>query len=54
MEVRLVPYIAGSSLFVLDYGINDRNGQLPTISVPFLTCEDFLAAGDLYNRNEFF
>lgn len=52
-EVRLVPYIAESSLFVLDYGINDRNGQLPTISVPFLTCEELLAAGDLYNRNEF-
>ena len=52
-EVRLVPYIAESSLFVLDYGINDRTGQLPTISVPFLTCEQLLDAGDLYNRNEF-
>ena len=52
-EVRLVPYIAESSLFILDYGINDRNGQLPTISVPFLTCEQLLDAGDLYNRNEF-
>lgn len=52
-EVRLVPYITESSLFILDYGINDRNGQLPTINVPFLTCEQLLAAGDLYNRNEF-
>lgn len=52
-EVRLVPNITASNLFILDYGINDRNGQLPTISVPFLTCEQLLAAGDLYNRNEF-
>lgn len=52
-EVRLVPNITASNLFILDYGINDRNGQLPNISVPFLTCEELLTAGDLYNRNEF-
>ena len=52
-EVRLLPNIAASNLFILDYGINDRNGQLPNISVPFLTCEELLTAGDLYNRNEF-
>mgnify|MGYP003440345852 FL=1 len=52
-EVRLVPNITDSNLFILDYGINDRNGQLPNISVPFLTCEELLTAGDLYNRNEF-
>ena len=52
-EVRLLPNITASNLFILDYGINDRNGQLPNISVPFLTCEELLTAGDLYNRNEF-
>ena len=52
-EVRLLPNITASNLFILDYGINDRNGQIPNISVPFLTCEELLTAGDLYNRNEF-
>lgn len=52
-EVRLVPNITASNLFILDYGINDRNGQLPNTTIPFLTCEELLTAGDLYNRNEF-
>ena len=52
-EVRLLPNITASNLFILDYGINDRNGQLPNVSAPFLTCEELLTAGDLYNRNEF-
>lgn len=52
-EVRLVPYIATSDLFMIDFGINDRNGQIPNISSTFKTCEELQAAGDLYNRNEF-
>ncbi len=44
-EALLLPYIAETDLFVLDFGINDRNGQL---SFPFAA-----AAIAMYDRKEF-
>lgn len=52
-EARLLPHIPSTDLFMIDFGINDRNGQLPNISAAFKTCEELEALGKLYDRSEY-